>query len=163
MDVTLREALPGDAARVAEIFLSSRKAFGSFAPLAHTDDQVVAWIADTLIPDSRLIVAESGSRLLGMMALSEDQNFGWIDHLYLDPAEVNRGIGSKFIERAKAELRLPIRLQTFQENVAGRRFYERHGFRPIKFTDGADNEERCPDVLYELGASTPIAFNQAAH
>ncbi len=29
-----------------------------------------------------------------------------------------------------------------------RRFYEARGFRPVRFTDGADNEERWPDVRY---------------
>ena len=39
---------------------------------------------------------------------------------------------------------------TFQANAGARRFYERHGFVPVEFTDGQANEERCPDVLYEL-------------
>lgn len=162
MPTAFREALQTDAGRVAEIFLSSRKEFVSFAPLAHSDEDIESWIGDTLIPTSRVIVAESGSRLLGMMALSEDQNFGWIDHLYLDPAEVNRGIGSEFIGKAKAELRHPIRLHTFQENLDCRRFYERHGFCAINFTDGADNEERCPDVLYEFGAARNETGEQVA-
>ena len=28
------------------------------------------------------------------------------------------------------------------------RFYEARGFRPVRFTDGADNEEQMPDVRY---------------
>lgn len=27
---------------------------------------------------------------------------------------------------------------------------ERHGYTPIEFTDGQGNEEKCPDVLFEL-------------
>jgi hypothetical protein len=41
-------------------------------------------------------------------------------------------------------------LWCFQRNTRARRFYERRGFAPIRFTDGSANEERCPDVLYEL-------------
>jgi len=26
---------------------------------------------------------------------------------------------------------------------------ERHGFEPVRTTDGHDSEERCPDVVYE--------------
>jgi len=37
----------------------------------------------------------------------------------------------------------------FQRNLAARRFYERHGSRLIEMTDGALNEEREPDALYE--------------
>lgn len=155
MPTTFRRALQADADQVAGIYLRSRKELVSFAPLAHSDDEVSSWIADTLISESRVILAENEGRLLGMMALSEDQNFGWIDHLYLDPAQINRGIGTKFVVRAKSELRNPIRLYTFQENLASRRFYERHGFRAIEFTDGSANEEHCPDVLYQFTAPQP--------
>jgi hypothetical protein len=30
-----------------------------------------------------------------------------------------------------------------------RRFYERHVFKAVQFSDGQSNEEKCPDVLYE--------------
>ena len=38
--------------------------------------------------------------------------------------------------------------------VSPTRFYEARGFRAIRFTDGADNEEQMPDVRYrwELAA-----------
>jgi hypothetical protein len=39
-------------------------------------------------------------------------------------------------------------LWTFQQNDGARRFYERHGLRLIRLTDGEDNEEKTPDALY---------------
>jgi hypothetical protein len=39
-------------------------------------------------------------------------------------------------------------LWTFQANLGARRFYERHGCRQVRRTDG-DNEENLPDILYE--------------
>ena len=51
----------------------------------------------------------------------------------------------------------PIRLYTFQTHSLARRFYERHGYKAIEFTDGQGNEEKCPDVLYELGAPATSA------
>ena len=48
----------------------------------------------------------------------------------------------------------PIRLYTFQQNSGSRRFYERHGFGLLRLTDGKDNEERCPDALYEFPVAT---------
>jgi len=39
-------------------------------------------------------------------------------------------------------------LWAFQSNHRGRRFYERHGFVAVEFTDGAANEEQWPDVRY---------------
>ena len=38
---------------------------------------------------------------------------------------------------------------------ARRRFYEARGFRTTRFTDGADNEERTPDVRYPCERTTP--------
>lgn len=42
-----------------------------------------------------------------------------------------------------------LRLWTFGKNVKARAFYERHGFRLIRTTNGSGNEEREPDALYE--------------
>ena len=46
----------------------------------------------------------------------------------------------------------------FQKNEGARRFYERHGFTAVEWTDG-DNEEGAPDVRYRWtpGGRTQIA------
>ena len=147
--ISFREATPDDAAEVAQVYLTSRKAFVSFAPIAHTESEVTQWIAATLIPSGRVTVAIQDNVIVGMMALEREHELGWIDQLYMAPAAVGQGIGSRMVERAKAELGSPIRLYTFQANAGARRFYERHGFLPIAFGDGQENEEKCPDVLYE--------------
>jgi len=94
-------------------------------------------------------VVESEAGILGFLAVSRDGAHGWIDQLYLDLSAVGLGLGSNLIERAKQFLGSPIRLYTFQQNVDARRFYERHGFRAIAFSDGSTNEEKTPDVLME--------------
>jgi ribosomal protein S18 acetylase RimI-like enzyme len=140
------------------VYLASRKAFVAFAAPAHGDDDVRGWIAKVLIPGGGVSVAADGSSddgIVGMMAVSRHDGVGWIDQLYLHPSVVGRGIGSRFVELAKDSLGSPIRLYTFQENAGARRFYERHGFRAIALSDGSDNEEHCPDVLYEWAA--PVA------
>ena len=155
MDVIFRPATDRDAEQVASVFLASRKAFVAFAPLAHADDDVRAWLANLLIPGGGVSVAVAGSSnegIVGMMAVSQQDGVGWIDQLYLDPSAVGRGIGTRFIALAKESLGSPIRLSTFQENAGARRFYERHDFRAIACSDGAGNEEHCPDVLYEWAA-----------
>jgi GNAT superfamily N-acetyltransferase len=155
MDATFRPATEADAEQVASVYLASRKAFVAFAPLAHADGDVRAWVANLLIPGGGVSVALDGSSedgVVGMMAVSRHDGVGWIDQLYLHPSVVGHGIGTRFVELAKDSLGSPIRLYTFQENAGARRFYERHGFRAIAFSDGSDNEEHCPDVLYEWAA-----------
>ena len=156
-DVILRSATLADAGQVASVYLTSRRTFVAFAPLAHSDDDVRSWVANVLIPGGGVSVAVVRSpeeSVVGMMAISRDGGIGWVDHLYLVPTAVGRGLGTQFIERAKETLGSPIRLYTFQANAGARRFYERHGFRVLELSDGASNEERCPDMLYEWAAAT---------
>ena len=156
-DAILRPATDADAGQVADVYLSSRRTFVAFAPLAHSDDDVRNWVTNVLIPAGGVSVAlarGSDKNVVGMMAISRDGGIGWVDHLYLIPAVVGRGLGGQFIEHAKETLGSPIRLHTFQANTGARRFYERHGFRALEFSDGATNEERCPDILYEWTAAT---------
>jgi GNAT superfamily N-acetyltransferase len=75
-----------------------------------------------------------------------------LNQMYVLPEHVGRGTGSALLAVALKSMRHSIRLFTFQQNADARRFYERHGFKAIAFSDGHNNEERCPDVLYELTA-----------
>lgn len=149
MQVTLRQATVADEDHVADIYLASRKQYLPYAPLAHTDEAVRTWISSQLIPTGGVTVAVSEDLVVGFLAVSKDNLYGWIDHLYLDPSTVGMGVGSILVEHAKVILGAPIRLYTFQENVDARRFYTRHGFKEIELTDGALNEEKVPDVLLE--------------
>ncbi len=147
--VTIRTATAADAADVAAVYLAARKHFLPYAPLAHPDADVCAWITQVLIPSGGVSVALLAGRAVGMLALSDDGAVRWIDQLYLLPEAVNQGIGAQLLAHALAVLAPPIRLYTFQANSGARRFYERHGFVALAFGDGTDNEEGCPDVLYE--------------
>lgn len=144
-----RIATGTDVEDVTQLYLVSRKEFTPFAPLVHSNSEVYLWIRDYLIPTNRVTVVEQSGEVIGMMALSSDETTGWIDHIYLHPNFVGHKIGAKLIERAKAELGSPIRLYTFQANLGAVRFYERQGFKVIKYGDGSGNEETCPDILYE--------------
>ena len=58
------------------------------------------------------------------------------------------GAGTQLIDAAKTTGVGVLELWCFQANERARRFYEARGFRAIRFTDGADNEERMPDIRY---------------
>jgi GNAT superfamily N-acetyltransferase len=72
-----------------------------------------------------------------------------VEHLYVRPDAQRAGIGSALLEEAKRGRPNGLRLWVFQRNHAARAFYARHGFVEVRSTDGADNEEREPDVLLE--------------
>jgi len=152
LNISLRVATASDAARVAEILLASRRTFLPYAPLAHTDVEVHAWVRVTLSPAGGVTVALIDDAPVGVLATARDEFASWITQLYVAPQFVGLGIGTRLLAHALAILPRPVRLYTFQQNDRARHFYERHGFRAITFTDGSANEERCPDVLYERAA-----------
>ena len=144
-----RPAVPGDAEALASVYLRSRRELVACAPLAHSDEEIRAWIRGRLIPAGRTTVALVGGEVVGLLAVSSKPDESWIDQLYLLPERIGDGIGTVLLERALAELPPPIRLYTFQANARARHFYEARGFEAIAFGNGSHNEERCPDVLYE--------------
>ncbi len=147
--VTVRAATAGDVIAVVEVLCESRRVYLPFAPMAHGDDEVRAWMAEVLIPGGGVYVAEREHRVIAMLAISHDHEGGWIDQIYVRPGCTGQGVGLQLLQIAHQKLGPPIRLYTFQANAGARRFYERQGYQAVQFTDGAGNEERCPDVLYE--------------
>jgi len=95
---------------------------------------------------------------VGVLAVSTQADAHWIDQLYVHPAQAAAGVGATLLAHAldwaaAHNASLPVRLYTFQANTHAREFYERHGFVAVALSDGATNEERCPDVLYERRAA----------
>jgi putative acetyltransferase len=81
--------------------------------------------------------------LVGIIAFRK----GWIDQLYVLPGAQRRGVGTALLEIAWESFP-SLNAWTFQRNVVARNFYESRGFLKIKETDGADNAEKEPDILY---------------
>jgi len=120
-----------------------------YAPSAHAEADVHDWVAAVLVPGGGVTVATGDDAVVGVMAVSRRDGFSWIEQLSVTPRLVGQGIGSELLRHALSRLPPPIRLYTFQANAGARRFYARNGFEAIAFGNGDDNEERCPDVLFE--------------
>lgn len=149
MPPSVRLATLQDAEAIAHVLCQSRSEFLAFAPMAHTPDEVLGWLANELIPAGGVSVATLDGHVVAMLAVSKSPTGGWIDQLYVKPGYTGQGIGEVLLRSAQATLGPPVRLFTFQANARARRFYERHGYVAVRYSDGSSNEERCPDVLYE--------------
>ena len=114
-------------------------------------EEHVALIAENLLSQHEDVwLAEEGGSPVGFLAIRRSRTEGWevLEKLYVDPDAQSRGVGTLLLDQAKALRPDGLHLWVFQRNTGAIRFYERHGFRLVKLTDGAENTEREPDALY---------------
>ena len=105
---------------------------GDLLPTLGSDVETQAAIG-MLVASAEVWLAERGPELVGLLVLERDH----IAHLYVAPADQNRGLGSRLLELAKQRRPRHLDLLTAERNLAARRFYERHGFR-LRGAVGAD-------------------------
>lgn len=85
-----------------------------------------------------------GQNLAGILVLRGN----WVEQLYVLPDQQGKGIGGRLLDIAM-EGRGALSLWTFVQNKSAQAFYERRGFTKIRETDGAENEEGAPALLYQ--------------
>jgi GNAT superfamily N-acetyltransferase len=140
---TCRRAVPDDAGEIADVFSRSYRLL-TFLPMLHTVEEDRRFIEDVILKDCEVTVAESEGRIVSFLAREGEE----IRLLYTDPAVIGSGAGTRLLDAVKSTGVAALELWCFQANMAARRFYERHGFRAVRFTDGRDNEEKMPDMRY---------------
>ncbi|MFI4935816.1 MAG: GNAT family N-acetyltransferase [Caulobacterales bacterium] len=145
----LRRGRLEDMAEVARLHRHTVRTSLPFLPVLHTPQEDFDYFSTILFAKAQFWLAEDepgeggAGEALGYIAFRPD----FIEHLFIRPDAQGQGIGPRLLEKAR-EGAAELSLWTFQQNLRARRFYERHGFVVVTETDGADNEERMPDVLY---------------
>jgi ribosomal protein S18 acetylase RimI-like enzyme len=153
--LTVRQLARSEMAMAAAVM---RRSFNHRLPhLAglHTPEEDEYFFREIVYPSCEVWGAFMRNALVGVIAFHP----GEIEQLCIDPSAQRRGIGTALLARAKDVARkagTALELSTFQCNGGARSFYESHGFTPVGFSDGANNEERAPDIRYRWTA-TPIA------
>ena len=138
-----RVATVGDADAVADVFSPSLRLL-SFLPELHTVEEDRRFIAGTILKQCAVTVVEDRGRVVSFIARDGVE----IRLLHTHPDFIGRGAGGRLLDAAKQAAVPSLELWCFQANTPARRFYERHGFRAIRFTDGEGNEEKMPDIRY---------------
>jgi GNAT superfamily N-acetyltransferase len=155
--MVVRPAVAGDAGQVADVDLAARVAALPNVRWALTPEQIRQWISETLLPSGAVHVADDRGTLLGYITLRD----AWVDQLYVRPGNWRGGVGSCLLRFAMDRNPRGLTLYCFQCNLTARRFYEHHGFTAIGFTDGTDNDEQEPDVLFSW-PGRPVRLAPAA-
>jgi len=143
MDVSVREATPGDAHRICDVHLASIEGLAS---QSYTEEQVTAWAHDRdpdeypiESEDTYSVVAEDETAVIGFGWMKPDAGEyfqtevdGEITAIYIHPSVARRGIGSRIYTTLEA--------QAIQWNVdslglwASRNavsFYEAQGYKRV--------------------------------
>lgn len=136
----IRRAEAADAPAVAEVWLRSFATLG--VRRAHSADEVHAWFAGFVVPQLETWVSVADGSITGLLVLDGPE----LAQLYLDPDWRGHGLGDRFVALAKRERPDGLELRTFQVNGPALRFYRRHGFTEVEWSDGGANEEGEPDV-----------------
>jgi GNAT superfamily N-acetyltransferase len=143
----LRRADQSEAETIGDLYWRAREAaVPAIPPSVHPRDDVLDYFATVMLPNREVWVAVEDGEIIGLLVLEP----GWVDHLYLEPSRTGEGIGGALLDHAKREQPSGLDLWAFRSNTGARRFYERHGFAAVAFTEG-DNEEGEPDVRYHWG------------
>jgi GNAT superfamily N-acetyltransferase len=143
MPFTLRRATEQDAGAIAEVYFLSFRLL-TFLPMLHTLPSYRWYVANRMLKEWVVTVAEDDTGIVGFLGLRDEE----LGQFYVRPDRIGQGAGTLLLEAAKASGVAALELWCFQANARARRFYEARGFRAIRYTDGANNEERTPDVRY---------------
>ncbi|MCF6234500.1 MAG: GNAT family N-acetyltransferase [Rhodobacteraceae bacterium] len=135
----LAAAKPQDAGALA-VILSDWIDETPWMPNIHTPEEDRRCLTH-LISTCDLIAVRGGGDLLGFMA----RDGAMIHALYLVPSARGTGLGKRLLDTAKSRSD-QLQLWSFQANVGARAFYAREGFQEVEMTDGANNDEKVPDV-----------------
>jgi len=138
----IRAASNEDVEAIVAVFEPSFATL-DFLPALHTHEEHLDFFGRAVQEREAFVWDDGGVE--GFAVLDGDM----LGHLYVAPAAFGRGIGSALLDEAKRRRPGGFGFWVFQDNARARRFYEAHGRVGVLFTDGADNEERMPDVLYE--------------
>lgn len=147
-ELLLRPSVAADVAALTAVQLAARAA-APMPPGIHPPDEVRAHLTARL-RDSETWVAEADGVVVGYARFTRT----WLDDLYVDPGHQGAGTGTALLDLVKARHPGGFSLWVFAQNLPARAFYAARGLVEREHTDGAENEERAPDLRMEWPAGS---------
>jgi GNAT superfamily N-acetyltransferase len=122
MHFTLRRTTACDADAIANVYSASFRLL-TFLPMLHTIEDYRWFIANVILNECEVTVAEDESGIVAFLARRGEE----IRLLYTRPDRIGMGAGTQLIDAAKSSGIDALELWCFQANERARRFYETRG------------------------------------
>lgn len=144
-DLEIRRARRDDLGAIVRVW---RRARWDAQPwlegrLNHSSHDDLLHFRDVVMCENDVWVAHADCKVVGLLALRNHK----IDQLHVEPHSQGRGIGTALLDHAKQLSPEGLSLFTHQRNERARIFYERRGFRIVRFGTSPSPENE-PDVEY---------------
>jgi len=148
IDIQVRELAEPDFLEAASVWHESRKKVGTEmgfdSERAVTPQISLRVFREVIAVENRLWGAVHGNCIVGILAINGSE----IDRMYVRPDAQRCGIGTALLQKARELSPSGLELFTHEENRAARAFYEKYGFRPVRFGISPPPESE-PDILYQ--------------
>ena len=143
----VRPARDQDLEKVVAVWHETRKkthtAMGFRSERGVTLDDSRRISLESVSPSCQIWVAEQLGEVVGFMAIRGS----YLDRMYVKPGDQRCGAGTALLCKARELSPTRLELHTHQANRSARAFYEKHGFRPVRFGVSPPPESE-PDVEY---------------
>lgn len=148
-DFLIRPYKPDDFDTVTRLWRRAREqAFPDFQRRkGHTFEEDQAYFRNVILVNNDVWVVEVDTTPVAFMAIAGD----FIDQLYVHPDYQRSGLGESLLAHARTLSPERLWLFTLQVNTNGRAFYEKNGFRAVKFGVSPAPESE-PDIEYHWNA-----------
>lgn len=140
----LRKAVPSDAPRLTAIAFAAKWHWGYPEAWIQRWSDALTITPEYIATNVCFAVIEEPDEILGFAALRKEAGEFWLDHLWLLPAAMGRGIGRMLFERCEAEAKnvCATRLR-IEADPHAEEFYARMGARTVSRVSAAmDGAER---------------------
>ncbi len=143
--IHMRRYRPEDLEETVAVWRASRDSDPYVASLHrhYTLQQETAFFRDMVAAQHDVWLAETGGRIVALLAIKDD----YVDRFYVAADLQRQGIGAALLEKARGLSPSRLRLHTHVQNTRARAFYEKHGFKAIRFGVSPPPESE-PDVEY---------------
>jgi ribosomal protein S18 acetylase RimI-like enzyme len=155
-ELNVRKMLESESTAVVGLWHATKKSAYPYLPLeqGRTLEGDSDFFHQVILQRCDIWVAEQQGKLVGFLAI----HGSYIDRLYVSPNVQRCGIGAALLTHAMKLSPAGLELHTHQKNLTARSFYEKHGFRSVRFGVSPPPESE-PDIEYQWRPVTTVPNN----